>query len=677
MKKVVNAPESHKDENYSDIFTSYQIKSYRLKNRIVAIPIYTAYAHPDGSVSALLIDHYKHLAGSGVSMVVVANAAVSPDGVVSRYTLRADRDEFIKGLTVLADTILKQGAVACLQLNHAGRFAKTDRPLLPAPIQSANLTFNIASLKNFMNFFPLEARFRLTRYFLKMASTWRHPMTSQDRERVIEQFGAAAVRGCRAGFDMIELHGANGYLLCQFLSSFTNRRASGESLSFQDRASFPIAVIREIKQRLPEDYPIGFRLILREWVPGGVNLNDAIEWAKILNREDIAYLSVAAGTYNSIFSSSAMKTMSRPGYLRNDVNVLSKSVTTPTIISGRILKPDIAHKLIQEGTADLIGLGRPLRADSRWVDKAKGGKGRLKVCIDCNWCLKRVVLDQGFSCKRWPKLQQERIDLKHQLLTRNYRALWVVTDMDEVAQFKKSFPMFLPDPKNMSTPINPTLLLLFNKHSGVIGQRVQHTLVPWGRMVLDRCGFVGGTFSAKSAKIKESPEEAVINEIDKGNHGVILLYRNRNDPWRERLLYKIRNKVVGLIDTNEYLSKVLVPVDLSTTTLLLLMFFRQTYVGKKGVDIRFVHVLTGPVGHTRHRWHELTKLVDFERPPLLELIRSKGDVAQDLIEMIHKDQYGTIIMGKRGLSRIKRWWLGSVSAGVLRGLSHQSLFLID
>ena len=199
----------------------------------------------------------------------------------------------------------------------------------------------------------------------------------------------------------------------------------------------------------------------------------------------------------------------------------------------------------------------------------------------------------------------------------------------------------------------------------------------WGSEVLERWGFVGETLTAKSVVVKESHEEAVVDEIDSGNHGLILLYRNQNDPWRERLLYKIRNKVLGLIGTNGSFSKVLVPVDLSPTTLLILMFLRQTYIGKEGIDIRFVHVLNGPVGEAEHRWHELTRLVDFETPPLLKLIHSKGDVAQDLIEMIRIDQFGTIIMGKRGLSRIKRWLLGSVSSGVLRRLTDQSLFLID
>jgi 2,4-dienoyl-CoA reductase (NADPH2) len=200
------------------IFSPFRLGSQQLKNRLVALPVYTGYAYPDGRVSPQLIDHYTKLAQSGVAMVVVANAAVTSDGVTSTYNLRIDRDDYIPGLTRLAKAIRQQGVIACLQLSHAGRFAKTEQPLLPSPIDSSNLAFNIEALKDFMNFFPLESRFKLTRDFLRQARHWRRAMTAADLERIIVKYGEAAVRAYCAGFDMIELHGANGYLICEFLS---------------------------------------------------------------------------------------------------------------------------------------------------------------------------------------------------------------------------------------------------------------------------------------------------------------------------------------------------------------------------------------------------------------------------------------------------------------------------
>ena len=105
------------------IFSPFRLGPYQLKNRLIALPVYTGYAYPDGRVSPQLIGNYTKLAQSGAAMVVVANAAVAPDGATSTYSLRVDRDEYIPGLARLARAIKQNGAIACLQLNHAGRFA--------------------------------------------------------------------------------------------------------------------------------------------------------------------------------------------------------------------------------------------------------------------------------------------------------------------------------------------------------------------------------------------------------------------------------------------------------------------------------------------------------------------------------------------------------------------------
>ncbi len=341
-------------EKSTSIFSPFAIGNLKLKNRLVSLPVYTGYAHPDGRTSSLLIDHYRQLAGTGVAVVTVANAAVSSDGVVAKHNLRVDQDELISGLRRLANTIKEGNTLACLQLNHGGRFANTEQPLLPTSIDGSNLAFNIASLKNFMTFFPLEKRFRLTRTFLSQTAKWRRAMTAEDIGRIIVDFGQAASRAYRAGFDMVEIHGANGYLICQFLSAFTNRCAEGSAGDLAHRAAIPLAVVREIKQRVPADFPIGFRLLLREWVPDGIDLPEAIQIAKLLQKEGVAYLSASVGTYNSIFSSEALAHMGRAAYLESDMRRLTSTVDIPTIISGRIIHPSIADKLIREGVADLI-----------------------------------------------------------------------------------------------------------------------------------------------------------------------------------------------------------------------------------------------------------------------------------------------------------------------------------
>ncbi|MFC1815888.1 universal stress protein [Thermodesulfobacteriota bacterium] len=659
------------------IFSRFRVGPYQLKNRLVSLPVYTGYAHPDGRVSSLLIEHYSRLAASGVALVIVANAVVAPDGIASRYNLRIDRDELVPGLARLAGAIKRCGALACLQLNHAGRFAKTAQPLLPTPLDNTNLSFNLASLKNFMNFFPLEKRFGLTRYFLKLFGTWRRAMNAEDRERIIDSFGKSAIRAYEAGFDMIELHGANGYLLCQFLSPFTNKVQTEFGGDFQGRTAFPLAVIREIRKWVPNDFPVGIRILLREWVPDGIDLPEALAWAKLLENEGIAYFSAAAGTYNSIFSSPALKQMARPGYFRKDVAALTRSVRIPTIVSGRITTPSLANKLLKEGVADLIGLGRPLRTDIDWVIKALNPGEKVKTCVNCNWCLKRVILEQGLSCRRWPKVVQERIDLEHKALTRMYKGLLVASDMNDLELFKTTLPHLLPNSRLIPTPISPTILFLKSDKEDCFSNVVQHNFLDYGRKILESVGFNNASFSSVVRDVVEAYDKEVHDEVERGDHGMILIGRNRRQAWRERVLYKERAKVVALIGSNNRHTEILVPVDLSATTLLVLRFVCQTFVGKRGVNLNFVHILDGPADPAEQRWKELKEVVGWDEDFLLNRLPLKANVTADLLEIVNSEAYGMIVMGKRGLSGIKRWLLGSVSAGVLRGLTDQSLVLID
>jgi 2,4-dienoyl-CoA reductase (NADPH2) len=659
------------------IFSPFSLGSQHLKNRLVALPVFTGYAYPDGRVSPQLIEHYTRLAQSGVAIVIVANAAVASDGITSTHNLRVDRDDYIPGLARLAKAIKQQGVIACLQLNHAGRFAKTERPLLPSPIDSSNLAFNIEALKDFMNFFPLESRFKLTRNFLKQARHWRRAMTAEDLERIIVKYGEGAVRAYCAGFDMIELHGANGYLLCEFLSPFSNKIQHGFGGSFQERATFPLNVIKEIKRKVMSNFPIGFRLMLREWVPGGIELPEAIAFGKLLENEGIAYLSATEGTFNSIFFGDMMKKMSQPAYLRKDMEKLIGEIKVPTIISGRILGPSMANELIREKVADLIGLGRPLRADFNWIQKAKNQSQKIISCMNCNWCLKRVILEQGFSCRRWPKLIQQRTDLNHQLLTRNYKGLWVIADHNDLNLFKTSLPALLPDSHHYSIPISPTILFLQIENKSEISKKDREKFLKWCRNSLNRLGFSDGLMKHEVRLVKETYDKEIHTEIKQGNYGVVLIGRNRHQSWRERLLYRERRKVVALLGSDSHQRKILVPVDLSMKTLLLLMFLRQSYIGKTGITLKFLHVLAGQKEPSQKLWQELIKIADLDGDLQLIHIPANGSVSDIILEYAKAENYGTIIMGKRGLSGIKRWLLGSVSSGVLRGLTGQSLFLID
>jgi 2,4-dienoyl-CoA reductase-like NADH-dependent reductase (Old Yellow Enzyme family)/nucleotide-binding universal stress UspA family protein len=660
------------------IHSPLTIGPYRLRNRLVALPVFTGYAYPDGSVSPLLLSHYTQLAASGVAMVVVANTAVSADGGTSRYNLRIDEERFVPGLETLARAIHGQRALACLQLNHAGRFAKTDQPLLASPVDTSNLVHNISALKDFINSFPFEKRFGLTRLFLKMITAWHRAATDQELDMVITRFGQAARRAQQAGFDMIELHGANGYLLCEFLSPATNKRTSGFGGSFENRMTLPLGVVREIQRTLPAAMPVGFRLLLNEWVPGGIEIEESIALAQALETVGVSYISAASGTFNSIFKPQVVKRMATRAYLRQAMVKLHRQITIPTIISGRVITPSLANELLAQQTADLIGLGRPLRVDLDWVRKSLNRRPKIKLCVNCNFCLKNVILEQGFICRRWTAIERLATELEHLLLTRNYNSLWVICDRNDLERFKAGLPALLPTAPWMQPQQGATVLFLRDETTEGCSSKEKADFITWIQQQAVERGHRMKTPAVKDLMVQGAWDQAVRDETERGNFGMVLIARDRDQLWRRRLLYTLHHKVVGLVSPNARVHHVAVLVDFSAPSLLMLNFLRQAYGNRPEVTMQFIHACDGDRNEPiQRRWAELKKAVDLHIDAPLKLIPSQGNPTAAIIDAIAAGPYGTIVMGKRGLSGIKRLLLGSVSKAVLRNAEDHSLFLVD
>ena len=660
------------------IHSPLTVGPHRLRNRLVALPVFTGYAYPDGRVSPPLLSHYTRLAASGAAMVVVANTAVSADGGTSMYNLRIDEDRFVHGLETLASTIHNEGALACLQLNHAGRFAKTERPLLASPMDTSNLGYNISSLKDFINAFPFELRLGLTRLLLKMFATWHRSATNQELDIVIEQFGRAARRAQEAGFDMIELHGANGYLLCEFFSPATNKRKSGFGGNSESRMRLPLAVVGEVQRTLPATMSLGFRLMLDEWVPGGVESKAAIALAQALETAGISYLSVSSGTFNSIFKPQVAKKMASEAYQRQVMAKLHRNVGIPTVISGRITTPALANELIAEKTADLIGLGRPLRVDPDWIHKADQPHPQIKLCVNCNFCLKSVILERGFICRRWSAVERLGIELDHLLLTRNYDGVWVIRDRMDLSRFKAGLPALLPPASWFHSKHGMKVIFAGNETPPCGSTAEKDAFMDWIRQ---QTGGRGGRINApaiNAVTVQEPWNQAILDETKGDDFGLILIGRDENQSWRKRLLYALHHKVVGLISTNSRLHHVAILLDFSAASLLTLNFLRHTYANRSEVSMQFIHAFNGSSQEgIRKRWKTFKKAVGFPIDAPIKLIPSQGNVRASIVDEINGGPYGTIIMGKRGRSGIKRLLLGSVSKAVLRNAHDHSLFLVD
>jgi 2,4-dienoyl-CoA reductase (NADPH2) len=359
---------------YPHLFSTITIQGLALKNRITMAPLYLGYAGEGGTVGEMVLEHYRLMAKSGAALIVVENATVDhPAGSGSNRTLRADTDDNLDGLKRLAGTIKAQGALACLQINHAGRFAHaTDRPVAPSAVKT----------------------------FGRMPKE----LEKNEIDRIIDRYADAAVRARTAGFDMVELHGGTGYLPAQFLSPRTNQRTDEYGGSLENRQRFSLDVLSRVKAVVGST-PVGYRFLADEWMPDGLQLNESTQFAKSLSREGAAYISVMGGTYESFSLPEIVERSKQEGYMLDLAAAVRRSVNVPVIAAGRLASGTIAEQAITDGKTDLIGLARVLWADPLWPQKVRDGKeAEITHCNpDCgDACMQMVMKGRPAYCVAWP-----------------------------------------------------------------------------------------------------------------------------------------------------------------------------------------------------------------------------------------------------------------------------------
>ncbi|AEM78955.1 FAD-dependent oxidoreductase [Thermoanaerobacter wiegelii] len=346
--------------HFPNLFSEGRIGNLVIRNRIVMPPMATNLANEDGSVSQRLIDYYVARARGGVGLIILENVQVDyPQGKNVACQLRLDDDKYMAGFFELAEAVHSYGAKIFMQIHHAGRqttpgITEGLQPVAPSPVPCS-----------FLGTQPRE-------------------LTINEIEEIIQKFVDAAVRAKGAMFDGIELHGAHGYLIGQFMSPRTNRRVDKYGGSFERRMRFPLEIIRRIKEAVGEDYPISFRFSADEFVEGGNTLEEGKQIAKMLEEAGVHVLHVSAGIYES------MPTLLEPSRFEQGWRVylaeeIKKVVNIPVITVGVIREPEFAEKIIAEGRADFVAVGRGLIADPEWPKKAKEGRqNEIRKCISCN-----------------------------------------------------------------------------------------------------------------------------------------------------------------------------------------------------------------------------------------------------------------------------------------------------
>ena len=373
------AHEEEREPTGGLLFSPLEIGPLRLRNRICSLPLYLAYPDEDNEVNDLVLDYYAEMAGSGVGLVVVENATVEPSGLGNPRTLLVSEDRFVPGLARLAETITARGAAAVLQIHPAGRYAKRPDRIAPSPVTTWGVT-------------PRE-------------------MDRGDVDRVLAAFADGARRAKEAGFDGVELHGGTGYLLTQFLSSRTNFRRDSWGGSLENRMRFPLAAVAAAREAVGGAFPVGYRFLADECVPGGLTFTETVPFAVELAGTGAAYLSVMIGCYDSFARPAYLEEDRQEGFMAPFAGAIRAAVPgVPVIAAGRIQRPETAEKILRTGMADVVGLARVLFADLLWPRKASGEIGEpIEPCIPtCSLCMKRIVEQRPAYCARWPQARRER-----------------------------------------------------------------------------------------------------------------------------------------------------------------------------------------------------------------------------------------------------------------------------
>ncbi len=373
------------------LLSPIKIRSLEIPNRLVMPPMGTSLGNLDSTVSDANLAYIKRRAQSGVGLIITEITCIHPSGLASPRSLGVWDDLFIPGLTKMADAIHAQGAKAALQLHHCGRenytFLKKKTAIGPSAIPSFIFGFLGA---------PRE-------------------MTQDEVQMIITAFGAGAKRAKAAGFDMVELHGAHGYLLMQFLSAHSNQRTDQYGGDFKCRSRFMIECIAEVRKQVGPDFPVGIRVSGEECVKNGYTMDDMLTIIPDLVKAGADVINVSFGTHGSpevnIDAPNASAPVEYgPGFKSYLARRIKEIATVPVISVGRYTDPFFMDEVIARGDADMVAVARQHLADPDFLKNAQAGHPEETLeCLACNQgCIERLALEmQPIRCAINPQTGQE------------------------------------------------------------------------------------------------------------------------------------------------------------------------------------------------------------------------------------------------------------------------------
>ncbi|MEO7277424.1 MAG: NADH:flavin oxidoreductase/NADH oxidase [Sphingomicrobium sp.] len=332
----------------SVLFSPLTVGGLELRNRIVIAPM-CQYSAQDGCMTDWHLIHLGNLALSGAALLTIEATAVSPEGRISwdDSGLWSDANE-VAMARVLASVRRWSDMPIAIQLAHAGRKASTEKPWLGGGQIAPGMRNGWQTLAPS----PLP---------YLAAEHAPAELDADGMERVRTAFADAAVRAARLGLDAVQLHGAHGYLLHQFLSPLSNRRTDDYGGSLENRMRFPLEVFDAVRSAFPGDRPVTLRLSATDWVEGGWDIDQSIAFARALERHGCAAIHVSSGGLDH-----RQAIPVGPGYQVPFARAIRSQVSIPVEAVGLITGFDQAESIVSSGDADMVALARGILFDPRW-----------------------------------------------------------------------------------------------------------------------------------------------------------------------------------------------------------------------------------------------------------------------------------------------------------------------
>ncbi|MDF2942216.1 MAG: dehydrogenase [Herbinix sp.] len=329
------------------LLETLQAGSLSLSNRLVMPPMATSKAEPDGKVSQAVLDYYEEKTKGGyLSLIIIEHSFINQQGKAHKAQLSVANDDMVENLKKLAEVIHHNSSKGVMQINHAG----------------------IAAVKEVIGTTPVgpSAVASPRKMSGAMEVTIPHELTKEEIADIVVDFKNAARRVKEAGFDGVEIHAAHGYLLSQFFSPLSNQRTDEYGGTVLNRIRLHLEVIKAVRETVGEDFPILLRLGASDYMEGGVCIEDSVIAAQEIEKAGVNILDISGGFCGFTIPGGT----GEQGFFAPLTDAIKKVVSIPVLLTGGITQAEAAEQLLDDGKADLIGVGRAVLNDSDWAKHA-------------------------------------------------------------------------------------------------------------------------------------------------------------------------------------------------------------------------------------------------------------------------------------------------------------------